>query len=103
MHRNHVATASVALVLLFLFLALGCGEGQNPVQQYGEEVLKAKGRVERVRAQANIKALETAIQQYYVENGRFPASLSDLPIVQRQRIDVSLYDYDPGTGNIQLR
>jgi len=101
MHRNHVATASVALVVLFL--ALGCGEGQNPIQQYGEEVLKAKGRVERVRAQANIKALETAIQQYYVENGRFPASLSDLPIVQRQRIDVSLYDYDPGTGNIQLR
>jgi hypothetical protein len=101
MHRNHVASGSVAL--LFLFLALGCGEGQNPVQQYGKEVLKAKGRVERVRAQANIKALETAIQQYYVEHGRFPASLSDLPIVQRQRIDVSLYAYDPATGNIQLR
>jgi len=101
MHRNHVAAASVSLMLLFL--ALGCGEGQNPVQQYGEEVLKAKGRVEKVRAQANIKALETAIQQYYVEHGRFPASLSDLPIVQRQRIDVSVYAYDPGTGNIQLR
>lgn len=101
MHRNHVASGLVAL--LFLFLALGCGEGQNPVQQYGEEVLKAKGRVERVRAQANIKALETAIQQYYVEHGRFPTSLSDLPIVQRQRIDVSFYAYDPATGNIQLR
>jgi hypothetical protein len=99
--RNHVASGLVALVLLVL--ALGCGEGQNPIQQYGEEVLKAKGRVEGVRAQANIKALETAIQQYYVENGRFPASLSDLPIVQRQRIDVSLFAYDPSTGNIQLR
>jgi len=101
MHRNHVAAASVALSLLFL--ALGCGEGQNPVQQYGEEVLKAKGRVERVRAQADMKALETAIQQYYVENGRFPVSLTELPLVQNQRIDVSLYAYDPGTGNIQLR
>jgi hypothetical protein len=101
MHRRHVAAASVALFLLLL--ALGCGEGQNPVQQYGEEVLKAKARVERVRAQADVKALETAIQQYYLENGRFPTSLSDLPIVQRQGIDVSLYVYDPTTGTIQLR
>ena len=101
MHRHHVATASVALVLLFL--VLGCGEGQNPVQQYGKEVIDAKERVERVRAQADMKALETAIQQYYVENGRFPASLTELPLVQNQRIDVSLYAYDPGTGNIQLR
>jgi competence protein ComGC len=100
MVRNDVATALGALVLLVL--VFGCGEGQNPIQQYGEEVLKAKGRVERARAQANIKALETAIQQYYVDNGRFPASLSDLPIVQRQGIDVSLYTYDPATGNIQL-
>ncbi|MGH7478003.1 MAG: hypothetical protein ACREJ8_00220 [Candidatus Methylomirabilales bacterium] len=101
MHRNHVAAASVAL--LSLFLALGCGEGQNPIQQYGKEVIDAKGRVERVRAQADMKALETAIQQYYVENGRFPASLTELPLVQNQRIDVSLYAYDPATGNIQLR
>lgn len=101
MRRNHVASASV--VLVFLFLALGCGEGQNPVQQYGEKVLKAKGRVERVRAQVDIKTLETAIQQYYLDHGRFPASLSDLPIVQRQGLDVSLYAYDPATGNIQLR
>jgi hypothetical protein len=101
MFRNHVATALCALVLLVL--VLGCGEGQNPIQQYGEEVLKAKGRVERVRARVDIKTLETAIQQYYLDNGRFPASLSDLPIVQRQRIDVSLYAYDPATGNIRLR
>ena len=56
-----------------------------------------------MRAQADMKALETAIQQYYVENARFPASLTELPLVQNQRIDVSLYAYDPATGNIQLR
>jgi len=101
MLNNQVAPVTVTLFILFF--ALGCGEGQNPVQQYGEEVLKAKGRVERVRAQSDMKALETAIQQYYVENGRFPASLTELPLVQNQRIDVSLYAYDPATGNIQLR
>ena len=103
MLSNQVAPVTVTLFILFLFLALGCGEGQNPVQQYGKQVIDAKGRVERVRAQADMKALETAIQQYYVENGRFPASLTELPLVQNQRIDVSLYAYDPATGNIQLR
>lgn len=95
--------APVTLALLLMLVAVGCGEGQNPVQQYGKEVIDAKKRVESVRAQADMKALETALQQYYVDNGRFPASLSDLPIVQRQRIDPDLYVYDPATGNIQLR
>jgi hypothetical protein len=101
MHRNHIAVASVALLLLLL--VLGCGEGQNPVQQYGKEVIDTKGRVERVRAQADLKALETAIQQYYVEHGRFPASLTELSLVQNQRIEISLFAYDPATGSIQLR
>ena len=101
MFSNQVAPVTVTLFVLFF--VLGCGEGQNPVQQYGKQVIDAKGRVERVRAQADMKALETAIQQYYVENGRFPASLTELPLVQNQRIDVSLYAYDPATGNIRIR
>ncbi len=50
-----------------------------------------------------MQALKTAIQQYYIEQGRFPSSLSDLPIVQYQEIDPDLYVYDPVTGSVKLR
>jgi hypothetical protein len=101
MRRIAVRPAMVAP--WFLVVVFGCGEGQNPLQQYGEEVIGAKGRVERVRAEADLKVLETAIQEYYMEHGRFPASLTDVPLVQRQRLDPTLYVYDAATGGIALR
>jgi hypothetical protein len=66
-------------------------------------VIDAKGRVERVRAQADLQALKTTIQEFYVERGHFPASLNDLALVQNQGIDPNVYAYDPATGSIQLR
>jgi len=93
----------LVLVTLLPLVVVGCGESQNPAQQYGKEVIDAKGRAERVRAQADLQALKTAIQEFYVERGHFPASLNDLPLVQNQGIDPTVYAYDPATGSIQLR
>ena len=93
----------LVLVALLPLVVVGCGESQNPAQQYGKEVIDAKGRAERVRAQADLKALETAVQQYSIDKGRFPGELTELPLVRRQRINPDLYVYDPATGNIQLR
>ena len=101
MFRKHLALVTVAGI--FALVVVGCGESQNPIQQYGEEVIQAHGRTKRVKARADMQAVKTAIQQYYIETGRFPASLTDLSLVQNQGIDPNLYAYDPATGSIHLR
>jgi hypothetical protein len=101
MFRNYLTPVTVAG--MFVLVVVGCGESQNPIQQYGKEVIQAYERTERVKAQADMQALKTAIQQFYIERGNFPASLNDLPLVQNQGIDPDLYAYDPATGRIQLR
>ncbi|MFQ5847433.1 MAG: hypothetical protein ACE5IQ_07110 [Candidatus Methylomirabilales bacterium] len=101
MVKKHIG--ALIVVGMLLLLLGGCGESQNPIEEYGKEVIQAKGRAERVRAQADLQVLKTAIQQYYVERGRFPVSLTDLPLVQNQGIDPTLYAYDPATGSIHLR
>lgn len=101
MLRNHSVAFTVALTLLLVLM--GCGESGNPIEQYGKEVIQAGERTKRVRARADMQALKTAIQQFYMERGHFPGSLDELPIVQYQEIDPDLYDYDPASGQVQLR
>lgn len=101
MLRNHSVAFTVALMLPLVLM--GCGESENPIQQYGKEVIQAGERTKRVRARADMQALKTAIQQSYIERGHFPESLDELSIVQYQEIDPDLYVYDPATGQVQLR
>ena len=101
MFGKHFAAVTVAGMVLFV--AVGCSESQNPIAQYGSEVLGAHERTQRVKARADMQAIKTGIQEYYVERGRYPASLTDLSLVQNQGINPDLYVYDPATGSIQLR
>ncbi|MFQ5656789.1 MAG: type II secretion system protein GspG [Candidatus Methylomirabilales bacterium] len=99
MFKKQAAYVTVAGILLLV--AVGCGE--NPVEQYGKEVIQAQGRAKRVKGRADMQALKTAIQHYHIEEGRFPDSLEDLPVVQDHGIDLDLFVYDPSTGSVQLR
>jgi hypothetical protein len=101
MFRKHLALVTVAGI--FALVVVGCGENQNPIQQYGKEVIQAHERTQKVKARADMQAVKTGIQQYYIETGHFPASLTDLSLVQNQGIDPNLYAYDPATGSIHLR
>ena len=101
MFRKQVGSVTVAA--MFLLVTMGCSESENPFQQYGEELIRAPGRAEKAKNQADLQALKTAIQQYQIERGSFPASLTDLPLVQNQGIDPTLYVYDPAAGNVRLR
>ena len=80
----------------------GCGE-QKPKEEIIRDVVGAQQRARKVKAQADLQAIQTALQAYYAEQGRFPDRLDALPFVQDQRIDASLYAYDPGTGQVSLR
>jgi hypothetical protein len=80
----------------------GCGE-QKPKEENIRDVVEAQQRARKVKAQADLQAVRTAVQAYYTEQGRFPDRLDALPLVQDQRIDTSAYAYDPATGQVGLR
>ena len=101
MFRRHIWPAAAAGIMLLV--AAGCSDSQDPIQQYGQEVIQASERTKRVRGQADMQALKTALQQYSIKRGHFPESLDELSIVQYQRIDRDPYSYDPATGRIHLR
>ncbi len=94
----------LAMIILLLPLAIvACGERDDRFPGYQREVAGAQERADGVRAHMNLKVLETAIQQHYVESGRYPGSLTDLSVVRNQGINPGLYEYDPATGRVRLR
>ncbi|HEY7675718.1 MAG TPA: hypothetical protein VIG69_01500 [Candidatus Methylomirabilis sp.] len=96
--------SAVALAGLLAVVAPlgGCGE-QKPKEETVRDVVEAQQRARRVKARADLQAIQTALQAHYAEQGRFPDRLEALPLVQDQRIDTSVYAYDPGTGQVSLR
>ncbi len=73
--------APVSVVGMVLLVTLGCSESQNPITQYGNEVLGAHERTQTVKARTDMQAIKTGIQEYYVERRRYPSSLTDLSLV----------------------
>ncbi len=81
---------------------VGCGE-QKPKQENIDDIVQAQERARKVRAQADIRAIHTALQEYQIQNGRFPGRLEDLPFVTDRNIDTSWYAYDPANGQVRMR
>lgn len=100
--RGRLSAVALAGLLGVLPSLGGCGE-QKPKEQNIRDVVEAQQRARRVKAQADLQAIQTALQAYYAEQGRFPDRLDALPLVQDQRIDTSLYAYDPASGQVSLR
>ena len=100
--RSWPAAVALAGLLGAGPIVVGCGE-QKAKQENIDEVVQAQQRARRVKAQADVQAISTALQAYSVEHGRFPDSLDALPFIQEQRIDASLYAYDPASGQVSLR
>jgi len=48
MFRKQIWPVTVAGMMLLV--AVGCSESQNPIQQYGNEVIQAGERTKRLRA-----------------------------------------------------
>ena len=100
--RGWQAAVALASLLGAVPILGGCGE-QKPKEENIRDVVEAQQRARRVKAQADVQAINTALQAYYTEQGRFPDRLDALPLVQDQRIDASLYAYDAATGQVSLR
>jgi len=90
---------TLALMLLAIVLFGGCEE--NPVQEYGNQVLKGYERSEQAASQASLSNLQRAVEAYRAANGGYPPSLQELEAFSGLAIDPAAFRYDPLTGRIE--
>jgi hypothetical protein len=72
--RAAVPMAMVGLLALSLLLVAGCGAVTEPV----ETIENVQNQALDVARQANLRLIDSAIQQYYVQNGTWPTGINQL-------------------------
>ena len=77
MRLSRILSVAAAALLL-----AGCKEGE----EYLQTVMSAQDKAGSAAFQTSLKAYATAIQTYQLENGRYPARLTDVPEVASGRL-----------------
>jgi hypothetical protein len=94
-----LAATTVSLVLLLP----ACREKpKNPVEKYGDAVIDAYTRSEKVSDKASLNEIRGMLRTYRTDHGQWPASLQDLQGTMVRPVDLSKFDYDPQTGEVTL-
>src|SRR5512135_1284360 len=89
---------------LFLILMPGCKEKpKNPVAEYGDSLVGAYKGSQNAAEQANLDAVQKAINAYHAANEGYPKSLQDVEQLIGSPIDLTKYNYDPATGTATLK
>ena len=92
--------------LLFFFLVsfiLAFTSCKNPVEEYGDTVIKTYKGTQQFGKQINLKQLQESIKAFYAANGRYPKDLEEISDFAGIKLDVDKYDYDPSTGIIKIK
>jgi hypothetical protein len=89
------------LLLLPVFLTISCK--QDPIKEYGNEVIDAYDRAGGTVDIANLRGLQNAVQMYRTQNGRYPDSLEDVAGFMNSQVNLNKYQYNPDTGKVQLK
>lgn len=72
--RAAVPPAMVGLLALSLLLVAGCGGVTDPA----ETIENVQNQALDVARQANLRIIDSTIQQYYAQNGTWPTNMSQL-------------------------
>lgn len=93
---------SLSVILIFLFLTLpGCGEeGKNPVQEYGDNLIRSLDKAERAKLISSLPAIRAQLMQYKIQHGRYPASLEELSL---EDVALDALSYNPETGDVRFK
>lgn len=90
--------------LAVLALIAACDEKpKNPVSEYGDAMLDAYKKGQQAGEAANLDVIKKTIQAYYAANEKYPVSLDEIAGLIGKPIDTSKYDYNPQTGNVNLK
>jgi len=94
---------------LGMFLPFGCKDkpsvkDEPPIKDnYGDRIVQTLDATAGIAKKENFDMVRNAILTYYTANGRYPSSLEDIQDTLVGGIDANDYDYDPETGDLQLR
>ncbi len=92
---------SISVILIFLFLTLpGCGEEENPIQEYGDNLIGALEKAERAKLVSSLPVIRAQLMQYKIQHGRYPESLEELSL---QDVRLDALSYNPKTGEVRLK
>jgi hypothetical protein len=73
------------------------------VEGYQKGLVTAIDKAKLAQARTDLGAIKVAIESYYVDKQNFPTSLDDIKSLLRPGIDLSLFAYDPATGNVTTK
>ena len=106
-----MVTRSVVVLLIFtlVLFAGGCSKGEdtgvdapdsdNALEEYSSTLLNSLDKSKRARIQASLPTIRLQIDQYKMQNGRYPKSLEEITMPD---IPLQLLSYNPETGEVGL-
>lgn len=87
-------------LVYFIFVFFSC---KNPVEEYGDTVIKTYKGTQQFGRDIDIKQLQESIKTFHVAHGRYPKDLKEIRDFTGLKLDDDKYDYDPSTGIIKLK
>lgn len=84
-------------------------QGQQPesakkvIEDYHKGLTTSIDKAKSVQAKVDMGAVQDAVRNYQVENGRCPEGLDAIKSYVGPKVNLSLYNYDPGTGTVSLK
>jgi hypothetical protein len=73
------------------------------INNYGSGLGIAIDRAKGAQAKEDINEVLTAVRNYQIENGKYPATLDEIKGSIRPNIDVNIYNYDPNDGTVTIK
>jgi len=78
-------------------------EREDLVSEYGKNMTTAYTQGKQAGTTGNLSAVKKTIEAYHASHDRYPESLEEIRHMFGSPIDLSIYDYDPDTGQVSLK
>lgn len=73
------------------------------VTGYANRVVSAPDKARAAQAKVDLGAIQEAVRNFMVENGRYPESLGMIQGYLRPGSDLASFGYDPSTGTVCVK
>ena len=73
------------------------------MKDYASGLTGAQGKARSANAKVEMESVVTAVRDYQVDNGKYPATLSDIQDKLGPGFDLGMFNYDPSTGAVTLK
>jgi hypothetical protein len=78
-------------------------ENEDLVSEYAKPMITAYTQGKQAGKTGNLSAVKKTINAYRVLHDRYPESLDEIEHMFNAPIDLSIYDYNPDTGEVALK